>query len=204
MKRQLVLLLATLICISLCACGGSESTNGSNANIQTESNNGTNTNSKTEKEVEITVDNWQEYFEIKREVNVHRDAFDEITSVGISEHFTIKEEFKDKIVSCDIAIRLFGSQCEQYMVKYDINTNVTETSLVDNPDKIFNGLDYSELTCEETIEMGMESITNGFPLSLNRLDYTDEIGEDNIAYIEILSFENIEAIKAQGTITIME
>ena len=46
------------MCISLCACGGTESTN---ANIQTESNNGTNTNSNTEKEVENTVDNWQEY-----------------------------------------------------------------------------------------------------------------------------------------------
>lgn len=204
MKKKLVLLLATLMCISLCACGGTESTSGDNIDTQVENHSGSNIDTKTEKKIEITVDNWQEYFEIKREVNVHRDAFDEITSVGISEDFTLKEEFMDKIVSCDIAIRLLGSQCEQYMVKYDINTNVTETSLVDNPNKLFHGLDYSELTCEETIEMGMESITNGFPLSLNRLGYTDEIGEDNIAYIEILSFENIEAIKAQGTITIIE
>ena len=62
MKKKLVLLLATLMCVSLCACGGSETSSGNNTDTKTEENGGSLSQGE-EKEVEITMDNWQEYFE---------------------------------------------------------------------------------------------------------------------------------------------
>lgn len=67
MKKKFALIFLTLTCILLCSCGG---TGGSSSSFF-----------KTKKEIEITMDNWQEYFEIKDEVksaDTTINAFDEI------------------------------------------------------------------------------------------------------------------------------
>lgn len=58
MKKRIVVFLASLMCISLCACGGTESTGGDNATTQTEES-GFTPNQPTEKEEiveEVTLD----------------------------------------------------------------------------------------------------------------------------------------------------
>ena len=59
MKKILVLILALVMTMSLTACGGGI------------------------EEIEITHDNWKDYLEIKKNVNIFTDAFDEIESVSL-------------------------------------------------------------------------------------------------------------------------
>lgn len=71
MKKRIVLFLASLMCISLCACGGAESTdgnnenNGDNATTQVESNSEiqtTDTSTETENNTEEEASLWETYY----------------------------------------------------------------------------------------------------------------------------------------------
>ena len=106
MKKLLAMLLVAVMSFSLVACGGeAESKNDS---VQQETTQNETSNAETEenkvekipKEVEITVDNWQEYFEIVEvPVWVFND-FDEIEGCyGIITSLCLKEEFVEKGVS---------------------------------------------------------------------------------------------------------
>lgn len=117
MKKKFVLILAALMCISLCACGGAESTSGNNNSesnssqiTQNESNNNETTKDTEITEgnkpvegkdyavsedgiiaiskkycaenmllVEITPDNWKDYFQVVEETIGTEDGFGEVT-----------------------------------------------------------------------------------------------------------------------------
>ena len=109
MKKRIVVFLASLMCISLCACGGTESTGGnnniesSNSEITQNENNDTEESNQpiegkdyaigedgtiaiTEKYcaenmllVEITTENWKEYFQVVEETMGTVDDFGEVT-----------------------------------------------------------------------------------------------------------------------------
>ena len=66
MKKLLNVLLALMLCLGLVACGGSSDTG-------TDGTSASNTNNKTDEPtvIDITMDNWQEYFEIKDTVYVN-------------------------------------------------------------------------------------------------------------------------------------
>jgi len=75
MKKKLVLVLATLMCISLCACGGTESTSGNNNSETKTEENGFTPNQPTEetetKEEEtnisdMTVEEMQKYYDTEK------------------------------------------------------------------------------------------------------------------------------------------
>ena len=67
MKKRIVVFLTCLMCISLCACGRTESTGGNNANTQTENNSETQT-TETSTETSTETDNkdeasmWETYY----------------------------------------------------------------------------------------------------------------------------------------------
>ena len=118
MKKTISLLLALVMCLSLAACGNAEkpkqnktendyigvstnqTENTDSTDYQTEYTAPTETEPKVQV-VEITMDNWQDYFEIKQcvEGDVNTNAFDEVESVGyyIYTVFTLKEEYAEKI-----------------------------------------------------------------------------------------------------------
>lgn len=95
MKKLLALLLAVVMCASFVACGGEETNN-------------TGSQKQEEKTIEITMDNWQDYFEIKQCLGsyITTNEFDEFAeaSYDLTTFFTVKEEFVEDVVSCDIAI----------------------------------------------------------------------------------------------------
>ena len=88
--------------------------------------------------VEITLDNWQEYFEIRRDLEsrIHTNDFDEITSVSyqINTHFALKEEFADSVESCDVAIEYDADNAPKYIrwnasdLTYEITGDYTDSN----------------------------------------------------------------------------
>ena len=108
MKKRIVVFLASLMCISLCACGGTESTGGNNTNTQAESNSGSNTETNTEEnsdfqretteegyvimskkefasyitKVELTTENWKEYIDIVEKTTERKNKFGDVISTN--------------------------------------------------------------------------------------------------------------------------
>ena len=83
MKKIISALLALAFCISLCACGGSESNSGNNADNNTEESGKEIVISKEElasysEYIELTTENWSDYIEIVEEI-IEKDAFGEET-----------------------------------------------------------------------------------------------------------------------------
>ena len=185
MKKNLVLILATLMCISLCACGGSESVSGDNTDKKTE-----------EKEIEITMDNWQEYFEIKEDIigtQIEKNAFDEIEKINIDYDviFCLKEEYADKFISVDIALEYIPHNIVVKLFTYNYADDTIESVVTNesdpNPDEE-----------KKTIE-----ITNDKKrLLLSNAMYTETNGD--IITFYGLTFPNLEVTRIQGTLTIKE
>ena len=118
MKKRIVVFLASLMCISLCACGGTESTGGNNANTQKEESGGL---FKTEKEIEITMDNWQEYFEEKEVLSLKYNAFDEIEDICFYKILALKEGITIDPYKSNVAIEA-NTHIEHYYVNIDTDT----------------------------------------------------------------------------------
>lgn len=108
MKKFLVLLLVAVMVLSLVACGGKKQSDNSdtqqnNSQTSTEASTTEVTENKVEelpKEVEITVDNWQDYFEIVEVPVWEINDFNEISGCyGIITSICLKDEFVEKGVS---------------------------------------------------------------------------------------------------------
>ena len=104
MKKAISLLLALVMCLSLCACGGGSETpkteyieSHNPTNIQNETNNAESTE-QTEAEpieteptyttIEISLDNWQDYFQFQWVVSEVRNDFDELTGIKPQKKFS--------------------------------------------------------------------------------------------------------------------
>ena len=131
MKRVFTLLLAAAMCFSLGACAGSgepekykkyetlidcmeaKDYDGALAEITriSEEDKDADTPEVSQQkttEIELTLDNWQEYFEIKQYLGsyIGKNDFDEPTEYRyfLYTFFAIKEEWAENVVSCDGAI----------------------------------------------------------------------------------------------------
>lgn len=105
MKKLLALLLAAIMCLSLAACGnGKTEDNSGTSQGQTTDNSPQDTDEPsnaelTEQTIEITLDNWQEYFEINQYLSVRylTNDFDEAvtTMLALNTILELKEEYSD-------------------------------------------------------------------------------------------------------------
>lgn len=107
MKKRIVVFLTSLMCIFLCACGGSENSSGGLF--------------KTEKEVEITMDNWQEYFEEKEMISLKYNAFDEIEHIEYYKVLALKDGITIDPYKSNVAIEA-STHIEHYYVNIDTDT----------------------------------------------------------------------------------
>ena len=105
MKKAISLLLALVLCLSLCACG-----------------------KKTET-IEITTENWNEYFTIEQVETWQENAFGEYDNLKIDLVLSIKDEYAERVVekqdttliiafSCDGAVK--GANIDYASQKYTI------------------------------------------------------------------------------------
>ena len=74
MKKAISMLLALVLCLSLCACG-----------TQTEA-------------IKISEDNWQQYFEVQELIEWQTDEFGDISSLWVRYILCVKAEYADRIV----------------------------------------------------------------------------------------------------------
>ena len=88
MKKILALLLAAIMCLSLAACG-----------------------KKTET-IEITTDNWQEYFELQYTDTWSLNAFNEYDNVKRDVILVIKEEYASRLADNDESTLIIDFSCD--------------------------------------------------------------------------------------------
>lgn len=158
MKKRILLLLAAVLCVSLCACGGSESTSGDNTNndtntsadIKTEENDKEVVISKEELEtyleyVELTTENWSDYIEVKDKEYVTKDAFGE----EIERHTSTVLSLKDGCyISEDNAIRLTYTRTFENGSSAEMTEDFSFSTSIGRDEPFHLDLNY-DVTCEK-------------------------------------------------------
>lgn len=126
MKKTIALLLALLMCLSLCACGGKAEAPETAASTTQATTELSTTDATTtlpeetapqEQVIEISLNNWQDYHEAKEYVScsISVDAFEEPSNIhnGFYSLLVPKAEIADKIISADVKLK--------YDADYDIS-----------------------------------------------------------------------------------
>ena len=89
MKKIIALIVVVAMCLSLVACGG-----GTDTSQETENNT---TDNIDYEPIEITLDNWQDYFEVVEVPVWEENAFREIDSFNLRYEFRLKEEYYPRL-----------------------------------------------------------------------------------------------------------
>lgn len=195
MKKIIALLLVAVMCFSLAACGGDKEA--SNNNEPQTNNSGSqqeqSSNAK-EKEIVITVDNWQEYFEITYGLKEEKDNFDKITYTdSLVCSVKLKDEYVNKLVDTKFEIDF---EFEKTTIFWKANVNY-ENGTYELTEELesFNGLKSGDGSYLE-----QATITNYFlDDAIIRSDIITD-GEDTIIqYPKILGVSRV-----QGTLYIYE
>lgn len=128
MKKALSLILALVLCLSLCACVNEDkntetqnTTNQTTTEEDQDTNNAENTTTENETNqtelqhitVEITIDNWNQYFENVPYVKYRTNDFDEIITATIGSSLKLKEEYEylEGSVSFEIELQWEKREC---------------------------------------------------------------------------------------------
>ncbi len=110
MKKTLALLMALVMCLSLCACGEKKQT------------------------VEITMDNWMDFFEVRKEIEWEENDFGEAECLQVYHALFIRDEYAESI-NPD-SIKLVFEYCEEGALKtFDVdweNKILTEGELAES------------------------------------------------------------------------
>ena len=153
MKKRIALLLAAVLCVSLAACGEKGGETGADglqepsaaSAASAQDADGTSDKAQTKQTVEVTLDNWQEYFEISRYLSVRyeKNAFDE-TEYTTLEFYTVlelKEAFSKEAFSydtSDVAVE-FNVDYRTSDISYDLDDFSFElTDCVSHPNATVN------------------------------------------------------------------
>ena len=202
-------ILALVLCLSLCACGGGNDAPETTETPTTTTSATTETTAPAETEpqyetIEITIDNWMEYFEIREDFAVEYNDFNEVID-GLNFYnyiFCLKEEYINRISSADIAVECTATGKAAYWFEHNnetkeisIGAQLTEQEMNDrsmaypNPNEVFT--DTSTFTDSDT-EISL--IYAGQWLGLET--------SDNITKWVNGVYQSIEITRIQGTITI--
>ena len=226
MKKWIALLLTAVLCVSLAACGekdGKTGTDGSQelsaapaASVQdADGTDGTGGTKPQKQTIEITLDNWQEYFEFRPVVHETKNSYNELTGMqviykffpkeAIAENITVPEAFEDDRIVFDVQY-IDPYAC---IYRYDLNTQkltigeFTEGSSSYSEGDLLPSYDWSG-TYDSGIDPGYfpkdgYRVIN-FPL--NR--YDDCVVKDNIIESYGYAISSVEITRIKGTITILK
>lgn len=211
MQKIISLVLVLVLCLSLCACGGGES-NTPNTPETTEAPSKpahtepapttpptTEAFTPTETEpqyttVEITMENWENYFEYNLTVSPRMNAFGEVETLVPVMKFHLKDEWASITTNMDVALEYNAIDTYSCMYSYNIDTGeFVVGEKIEDMDS--GGLWGFTKTMDETnIEEGVSLFGAPIPGKV-------EI-EGNIAKILGSSYATIEILRIQGTITV--
>lgn len=209
MKKLMALLLAAMMCLSLAACGSGK----------TEDNSGTSKGQTTgdspqEQTIEITLDNWKEYFEFRTVVSVNKDSYNEITGMYVYYKFFPKEAIAENIVKVgedDDRIVFDVQYIDPYacIYRYDLNTQkltigeFEEGSSPYSADDLLPSEDKSG-TYDSWVSAGYFP-TDGYQVIATSLtEYRDCTIKDNIIECYGYAISSAEITRIKGTITILK
>lgn len=223
MKQAMSLILALILCLSLCACGNQEKYKKYDTLIgyieAGDAENATkefwalleqNKPETTEPEitepatttVEITMDNWQEYFELVLSGGVDRNAFNEIEYAYCRWKIALKKEYHERAQSADVAFGWLGGEYGKCMISYDLNTGLITYSDYTEKDP---GYVTEERTCSFTYSNKyVTEGSNDFAVDLVNsysLIQPLEINDDVVIWKDTI-FTSTEITRVQGSITL--
>ena len=221
MKKWIALLLAAVLCLSLAACGnGKTEDNSGTSQEQTTNNSPQDTDEPsnaelTEQTVEITLDNWQDYFEFRPDVHVLKDSYNEITGMQVIFKFFPKEAIAENIAvpdALDDDRIVFDVQyIDPYacIYRYDLNTQeltvgeFTEGSSPYSADDLLPSYDCSG-TYDSSRDAGYFP-EDGYRVIMEPLTVSDTCTiKDNIIEAYGYAFSSVEITRIKGTITILK
>lgn len=220
MKKWIALLLAAVLCLSLTACGnGKTEDNSGTSQGQTTDNSLQDADEPsnaelTEQIVEITLDNWQEYFEFRPVVYESKDSYNEITGMQVIYKFLPKEAIAENIVDVgedDERIVFDVQYIDPYacVYSYDLNTQkltigeYTEDSSPYSADDLLPSEDWSG-TYDSRYDAGYFP-TDGYRVIMEPLNVRDTgTIKDNIIEAYGYAFSSVEITRIKGTITILK
>ena len=221
MKKLIALLLAVVLCLSLAACGnGKTEDNSGTSQGQITDNSPQDTDEPsnaelTEQTVEITLDNWQEYFEFRPYVDVLKNSYNEITGMYVSLKFFPKEAIAENITVPDAweddRIVFDVQYIDPYacIYRYDLNTQeltigeYTEGSSTYSADDLLPSEDMSG-TYDSLYDAGYFP-TDGYWVIASPLNKTmDCTIKDNTVESYGFAYSSIEITRIKGTITILK
>lgn len=220
MKKWIALLLVAVLCLSLAACGDSKTEeNSGTVQGQTTADSPQDTDASssaelTEQTVEITLDNWQDYFEFRPVVEVKKDSYNEITGMQVLYKFLPKEAIAENIVDVgadDERIVFDVQYIDPYacIYSYDLNTQkltigeYTEGSSSYSADALLPSEDWSGTY--DSIYDGGYFPTNGYRVITFPLNkYDDCTVKDTIIESYGYAYSSVEITRIKGTITILK
>jgi hypothetical protein len=146
MKQAMSLILTLILCLSLCACGNQEKYKkydtligyieaGDEENATKEflallEQNKPETTEPATTTVEITMDNWQDYFELRLVADISRDHFDEVEDTFAKWRLYLKEEYWGKVPEADVAFGYYATEACECNFSYDLDTEILSYSVV--------------------------------------------------------------------------
>ncbi|MDO4500739.1 MAG: hypothetical protein Q4B60_05620 [Erysipelotrichaceae bacterium] len=123
MKKLFAMLLVVAMCFSLVACGNSSEMKETSKNDVSKESVTEGSSEETVKTVEITTDNWQDYFEIVERAETIKNAFDEIDSMRQSAFIVLKNGYEMVGYNTDITVE-YNYIMEWRHVEIDIEKGV--------------------------------------------------------------------------------
>ncbi|MDD5792325.1 MAG: hypothetical protein PUD22_07065 [Erysipelotrichaceae bacterium] len=220
MKKWIALLLAAALCLILTACGDDKTEeNPGTVQEQTTADSlqdtGTSSSAElTEQTVEITLDNWQDYFEFRPDVHVLKDSNNEIRGMQVIFKFFPKEAIAENIVDVgedDERIVFDAQYIDPYacVFSYDLNTQkltigeYAEDSSTYSADDLLPSEDWSGTY--DSIYNGAYFPTDGFRLNMYPLNkYDDCTVTDAIIESYGYAYSSVEITRIKGTVTILK
>ena len=223
MKQTMSLILALILCLSLCACGNQEkykkydtligyieagdSGNAINevlALIGQNGAEGTETPEVATTTVEITLDNWQDYFELRLVADISRDHFDEVEYVFAMWRLYLKEEYWGKVPEADVAFGYYATEACKCNFSYDLDTEILSYS-----DVQLHSSDWQEeRTCgikwskDYYYAVGEAHIRNYTDLGgFGPRDDSLQVNDNIVTWRGDGGFLNIEITRVRGSIT---
>ena len=143
--------------------------------------------------VEITLDNWQEYFELKMSVCEMKNAFGELENLFPQMRFVLKENLAGITADMDI---VFEYTCtDSYSCHFTYNTDTGELTEGEKTD------DYVSDPWGTIREIGERHIEDGTSIFGNG-NY-DVTVDGNIASFTADMYSTVEILRIQGTITVI-
>lgn len=137
------------------------------------------------KEIEITLDNWDQYFEIVENTDWRKNAFGEAENLNISYSFKLKDEYQTAYNN-DIAVEIHA---EKVLVDIDLDLAEAKYCYLDVINETY---DFNTIETLTGNEINFFSCSDGY----------FEQNDIKVSNIEIL--KNIEILRVQGKLYLYE